>query len=413
MTSQDLDRRLAAAYPVDRGRIGRLDIESWEADLLTDLDAWPSTPATPTPRRPLLRRRPAVAVVGGILALALVAAVMLAGGGGGHPSRAYGAQLIRFAESTPLLLLEGPGWGVRDVDQRLGGEGNIEFTRASPDPHPGEPLMTRSDVKHHITPEPVIERRQRVVTMVWLDARKYKIVWRDGNLTTSFYDEYLGRWVRGHEPGRWFRTTIPALGVTAYVDPRAESAPIQGGPGDRLMVAIWKEGDHLIELRASAPDLAGFRERLGWLHRVDAEEWLDAMPAKVVKAAEYGATAKAMLRGIPLPPGFDPSSIPDRGLTMDRYQVGAAVGGAVACAWFERWGEARAEDDVAAAREAEGVLLASERRWPIFRQMAKEGAYPATVIEYAEHMRSGRWYGRPLLKEAEQGLGCAAKGAAP
>ncbi|MBS1863995.1 MAG: hypothetical protein JSS68_20040 [Actinobacteria bacterium] len=408
MNEQELDRSLAAAYPLDRDRIERLEIESWEADLFADLDARASMPPTPTPGRPPRRRRRALAVAVAVatLAIALVAVILLAGGGAGPSSPAYGAQLIRFAESTPLLLLEGPGWGVRNVDQRAGGEGNIEFTRSSPDPHPDQPLMTRSDVKRHITPASVVERRQRVVTMTWLDARRYKVRWRGGRLGASFYDEYLHRRVRGHEPGRWLKTTIPGLGVTAYVDPRAESTPIQGGPGDRLMVAIWREGGHLIELRASVPDLAGLRERLGWLRRVGAEEWLDAMPAKVVKAAEYGATAKAMLRGIPLPPGFDPSAIPDLGLTMDRYQVGAAVGGAVACAWFDRWSEARAAGDTAAAREAEGVLLASERRWPIFREMSKEGAYPATVAEYAEHMRSGRWFGRPLLREAEQGLGC-------
>lgn len=415
MNAHELDRTLAGAYPLDRDRIERLDLESLEADLLADLDEGTpaSLPPAPAPRRTPRARRWTVALVGGALAVALVAGFLLAGGGAERPSRAYGAQLIRFAESTPLLLLEGPGWGVRDVDQRSGTEGSIEFAEASPDPHPDEPLMTRSDVKRHITPPAVIERRQRVVSMLWLDARKYGISWHDGKLATSFYDESLRRRVHAHEPGPWMRTTIPALGVTAYVDPRAERAPIQGGPGDRLMVALWREGGHVIRLQTSVPDLAAFRERLGWLRRVDAEEWLDAMPARVVKAAEYGATAKAMLRGIPLPPGFGPSSIPDVGLTMDRYQVGAAVGGAVACAWFERWDHARAEGDFAAAREAEGVLMASERRWPIFREMATEGAYPATVIEYAEHMRSGRWYGRPLLKEAEQGLGCAEKRVGP
>jgi hypothetical protein len=41
--------------------------------------------------------------------------VILAGGASEHPSRAYGAELVRFAESTPLLLLEGPGWRVQNV----------------------------------------------------------------------------------------------------------------------------------------------------------------------------------------------------------------------------------------------------------------------------------------------------------
>ena len=30
--------------------------------------------------------------------------------------------------------------------------------------------------------------------------------------------------------------------------------------------------------------------------------------------------------------------------------------------------------------------------------MAKEGAYPATVIEYARKLDDGSWYGRPILR---------------
>lgn len=406
MKTHELEATLAAAYPVDRARVEELDLDALEADLLAEVEAGAPMPPAPAPEHRPRRRRLALGLVGAGLAAALVAILVL-GGGGKHPARAYGAKLIRFAESSPLLLLEGPGWGVRDVDQRADGEGRIEFTKASLDPHPGEPLMTRSDVKRHVTPKPVIERRQRRVEMTWFDARKYKLRWHDGKLSISFPDEYLHRRVRTREPGHWFRAPIPALGVTAYVDPRGESAPIQGGPGDRLMVAIWEEGHHLVELRASVPDLAAFRARLGWLRRVGTDEWLDAMPPRVVKAAAYGTTVQVMLRGIPLPPGFDPTTIPDLGLTTDRYQVGAAVGGAVACGWFRRWAQASAAGDAAAAREAERALLDSEARWPVFREMAKEGAYPATVVEYARHLRSGTWFGRPLLQEAEQGLGCA------
>jgi len=42
--------------------------------------------------------------------------------------------------------------------------------------------------------------------------------------------------------------------------------------------------------------------------------------------------------------------------------------------------------------------------------MAKEGAYPATVLEYAEKMPSRKWYDRPLLAAAEEGLGCGTLG---
>ena len=40
----------------------------------------------------------------------------------------------------------------------------------------------------------------------------------------------------------------------------------------------------------------------------------------------------------------------------------------------------------------------------------KAGADPAVVDEYAYAMPSRRWYGRPLLPEVDQGLGCSAKG---
>lgn len=211
-------------------------------------------------------------------------------------------------------------------------------------------------------------------------------------------------------PGRHsFKTKIPALGVTAYVDPRIERSWRQGGPDHRWMLAVWKEGGRLIELRAHVPDLATFREQLGWLRRVGAEEWLDAMPARVVKSVDYAATVDSMLEGIPLPPGFDPTTLEGAEVTTDRYQVGAAVGGAVACSWFRVWGEALGSGDTAAAEEAEAVLRGAGS-WPIFEEMAKEGAYPATVLEYAEKMPSRKWYGRPLLPEVDEGLSCAERG---
>ena len=79
-----------------------------------------------------------------------------------------------------------------------------------------------------------------------------------------------------------------------------------GGPGDRQMVALWHEDGYALELRAWVPDLAAFEERLGWLSRVDSQTWLDAMPAKVVKAADHDAAVREMLKGIPVPSGFKP-----------------------------------------------------------------------------------------------------------
>jgi hypothetical protein len=175
------------------------------------------------------------------------------------------------------------------------------------------------------------------------------------------------------------------------------------------MTAYRSEGGYVLELRAAVPDLAAFEERLGWLSRVDSQTWLDAMPAKVVKAADHDAAVREMLRGIPVPEGFRPSQIPDEGLTTNRYQVAASVTGIVSCLWFRQWGEARRAGDKVAEAEAERAM-ATSRHWPILREMAKEGGYAPLVWQLAAAMPSGMWERGPhrwrLLPHAE-GLGCA------
>lgn len=418
MNDNRIDLELREANPLARQRLAALDLGNAEAALGEALIANPTNAEEPelagseSRYRPKRTRR--LLLVGGVAAAALAVVLLIAGSAGtGSSSRAYGDEVVRFAESTPLLLLEGSGWRIENTWEEANGEGQTEFITGSP-ARPGA-LMTREKRKRGITVTPgVIHERLRRVELTWHDSKQVKLVWHDGRLGKSFYSPSLEKTVTIYEPhpGQIFRTTIPALGVKAFVDPRAEYRRIQGGPRDHLMVAVWQEDGRLLELRTSVPGLAAFRQRLGWLRRVDAETWLNAMPAKVVKAAEYGATVHEMLRGIPLPPGFDPREIPNLRLTTNRYQVGAAVGGTVACAWFRYWGKAYADHDAAAAQEAERVLRQSESDWPIFRQMSKEGAYPAMVVEYAEAMPGGQWYGRPLLAAVNSEGGLCGPGSA-
>jgi hypothetical protein len=234
--------------------------------------------------------------------------------------------------------------------------------------------------------------------------RKVELRWFHGSLAGSI--AAARKWPHPH--GRLW-TRAPVLETTADVDERAEFYINQGGPGNRQMTAYWSEGGYVLEMRAAVPDLAAFEERLGWLAKVDSQAWLDAMPAKVVKATEHDAAVREMLKGIPVPPGFDPGTIPNEGLTTDRYQVGAAVTGTVSCLWFRQWGEARRTGDRANEVEAEKAM-ATSKHWPILREMAKDGAYPLTVWQLAAAMPSGEWRrGWRLLPQAE-GLGCARRG---
>jgi hypothetical protein len=178
------------------------------------------------------------------------------------------------------------------------------------------------------------------------------------------------------------------------------------------MTAYWAEGGYVLELRAAVPDQAAFEERLNWLRKVDSDTWLDAMPAKVVKAAEHDAAVREMLQGIPLSNTFKPSRVPDEGLTTNRYQVAGAVTATVSCLWFLQWDEARRDGDSAARIEAEKAM-ATSKRWPILWEMSKDGAYQNTIWQLAEEMPQGYWdfrgKKRRLLAHAES-LGCARLG---
>ena len=168
MKRQEIEATLAAAYPIDRERIERLDIELLEADLLADVDELGerdglllAAGATPPDRPRGWRsgsRRLGLGVAVAALAAAVVAVGLLAGGGEERPSSAYGAELVRFAESSPLLLVEAPKWGIRDIGHLRSTQGYIDFTEESPEPHPDEAQETRAETKRHETPPAVIAR---------------------------------------------------------------------------------------------------------------------------------------------------------------------------------------------------------------------------------------------------------------
>ncbi len=405
MKTHELEAMLAAADPVDRERLEGLDFGAMEADLVADMEGVaPGLHAAPGPqaRRPRPRRL-TLALAVAALATAVVAYLFTAGHEGGPPSRAYGAELVRFAESTPLLLLEGPGWRVQNVYEAAHGpyqpepgraEGSMEFVTGKPVPY--ESIRITGNGK--------TGERESGMFPPAVRQRRVELRWFHGSLADSIESARKGPRPHGR---RWSK--VPVLGSTADVDERAEFFVNQGGPGNRQMTALWSEGGYVLELRAAVPGLAAFEERLDWLTRVDSKAWLAAMPAKVVKATEHDATVREMLEGIPVPGSFTLSKIPDEGLTTNRYQVGAAVTGIVSCLWFRQWGEARRAHDQAAEEEAEKAM-ATSKHWSILHEMAKDGAYPETVWKLAAEMPSGyreyagrRWR---LLPQAEA-LGCA------
>ncbi|HEV2727095.1 MAG TPA: hypothetical protein VGV34_02315 [Solirubrobacterales bacterium] len=400
MKTRELEMSLAAADPVRQELLDRLDLEAMEAELLADLDDEQPAPSlwNQASRRRGARRL-ALATGTAILA-AVIAVVVLAGGASRPASNAYGAELVRFAESTPLLLLESPGWRVESMHQykgREGTEGTMEFVTGRPIPEESIRVPAGGKFGVALGTLPAAVRHRKVV-----------LSWRIGEVE---FPRMAGDPIR-----------LPVLGTTALVNTHAERIIVTneagrrviepGGPGDRQMAAYWSEGGYVLELRGDVPDLAAFEERLGWLTKVDSQAWLDAMPASVIKAADREAAVREMLKHIPLPSTFAPSRIPDEGLTTERSQVAATVASTVSCLWFRQWGEARRTGDRAAELEAERAM-ATALRWPVVRRIQKEGGSVETLLKLVKSLPSGVWQFGPhrwrLLPKAE-GLGCARLG---
>jgi hypothetical protein len=404
MTKREMETALAAADPVGREWLDGVDLEAMEAELFADAEGGGAPPleVEPARPRPLPRRRLVLGFGAAAAAVVLVVVLVLGDGGAGRPDRAYGAELIRFAEASPRLLLDGPGWRVADAEEsrtKGGLEGRMDF------------VTGKEIASHSITIKQTAKGGQYGIGIApaTVRQRKVELTWSRSDLAETV--DYYRRSTAPHGH-RW--TRLPVLGTSAAVDERAEVFVNQGGPGDREMVAFWQEDGLLLELRASVPDLAGFEERLGWLTAVDTDTWLDAMPAKVVKSTEHEATVKAMLRGVTVPAGFEASMVPEAGLTTSREQVADETTDTVACLWMRQWGEARAGGDAGAEAEAERAM-ASSRHWPILRERAGEpGATTPLIWQLAAEVPQGYWdfrgTHRPLLKHAEGMLGCARLG---
>jgi hypothetical protein len=210
----------------------------------------------------------------------------------------------------------------------------------------------------------------------------------------------LRSWLEDRAASAALTATAPVLGTVARV------YQYEGGtPGHRDITALFRYDGRVLEFRAGAADIDAFKVLLARLKRVDTDTWLAAMPASVIKTVDREGTIRQMLHGVPVPPGFDPNDIKGAHLTKDRYQLGAAVAGTVACQWFKRWSDARETNDRAKEREAV-TAMATAKDWPVLGEMEKKGAYPDVLYEYAAAMPKGDWDGRPLTGDVDAGLGC-------
>jgi hypothetical protein len=370
----DFDVLLGAANPLSAAAAATLPVDDALYGLCEAVLSQGPPAQAPAPRRHRIRgaRTPRLVVSLAIVVAAAIVALSVDGVFAGRSETAWGAELVHFAEASPLILLEQAGWQVDYANEDSAQVGEMHFTSG---PIPAPSAGATSPAEDLTT-----------------DAALF---WRSGSLSS---------WMADRASSADVITTAPVLGTTANVYQYAG-----GQPGRQQITALWEYGGQVLEFSAAAADIAAFESLLASLRQVDVDTWLSALPASVVKTADRTAVIASMLQGVTLPPGFSPSSISGAGLTSDRYQLGATVAGTVACTWFKLWSDARSSGDSAGAQQAIAAM-ATAKNWPILQEMSNSGAYPQILEAFAAAMPSGLWSGRPLDGDVNSGLGCPALG---
>jgi hypothetical protein len=279
----------------------------------------------------------------------------------------FAAAAVRVARANPRVLVTAPGWKVRTVEGFDPDAGEMTF-QLGPDQWRDETFAGGST---HLNTAP-----------------RFEVTW----YPRDQYDAY--RADRAREPHLQH--------VTVF----GERAQMISYTATDHAVMLPPQGEVFLELRGNVGDEAAFKRFLaGSVAQVDIRTWLAAMPSSVVTAGNLDGAVRKVLAGIPLPPGFDASSL-DRGLALDPYQFGARVTGMVACGWIEEWQRAQASGDTAAAARAVAAM-ATSRDWAVLHDMDAEGDYPEVVWQYADALAAGgTGTGKSALDGYRGALGC-------
>jgi hypothetical protein len=371
------DALLRAANPIGAAEAVALPVADAQHDLCEALllQARPVPTAALRPhRRRATRMQRRVASLG-VAVVGAIVAVSVGGVFAGRSGTAWGAELVHFAAASPLVLLDQAGWQVDYANEQSDQDGEMHFTSS--------PVGAPSTAPVSATASTEVS-----TTVAALN-------WRSGALST---------WMTDRANSANLITTASVLGTVAHVYQYAG-----GQPGHQDITALWEYGGRVLEFRAGAADITAFESLLASLRHVDTNTWLSALPESVVKTTDRAAVIASMLQGVTLPPGFDPATVTGAGLTSDRYQLGAAVTGTVACTWFKLWSDARRTGNTAGLQRAIDAM-ATAKDWPILQEMAKSGAYPQVLEALAAAMPSGLLGGRPLAGDVDSGLGCSQLG---
>jgi hypothetical protein len=338
MNDEELDTALRVMSRFDDAQVAAFDLGSSEHDLMEDVMSTSLLePALPDERdRVVPLRRPRRMRRAVLTAAALAAASVLVVGGTSllhsNGSSAYAAEAVKVAEANERLLITLPGWKVIRADEMTVDNGEMTF----------------SDGTHE-------------VGLFWKQASEYGSYMDDRSDQTS-------------------KVLVTVQGRRGTMFVRSDSTD--------LTTLVEPRGASFLEIRGDLGSEAAYRAVVASLQPVSVEKWLAALPASVVKPKDRSAVVQSMLQGIPVPAGFDPTSLKTSAAVSDRYQLGAQVAGAVACAWFDQWFSAGDRGDATSQKDALDALSTS-RTWPILNEMASQGSYGEVIARLSTAVATG------------------------
>ncbi len=330
------------------------------------------------PGRPgFFSRRRAASLGFGLACAGVIAVLIVLGGGsvdtvkeGGRPT--YAAAAVEVAEANPRLLVTAPGWAIVHAHSFEVDSGILEY-------------RYRNTAAYGI--------HANSLHLSWYPARSYRSVLRERREVTPWGERHGGRIVE---------TSTTVLG-----HPAVTFHDHLGGGSDYATI-LAPQGKVFVEIDARLSP-SDYSTVLRSLRAVSVDRWLAAMPPEVVQPAARSEVIAGMLAGVPLPPGFQMADLEAETHFTDRYQLGQAVAGAVACGWLESWSAATRSGDEATARQAvEG--MAGVRRWPVLLGMVQEkgfegdvlpadgNGWPSYIVEAAGEIARGHLRRRPAVK---------------
>jgi hypothetical protein len=413
MNDRELDQLVALTAPVGDVDVAALDLSGTDRDLC---EAIMSTPPIETvggtgssgpdpagdvdeitvrrqPSRPRRRLRwpVRVGVATVAAAAAVVALVVVQPFGsdapeplGGGDDTAFAAGLVDMAETLPRILITADGWEIASADEFGTEYGTLTFDG------PGDAgfELTWTNLTIPRDPDAAGPAEPRLET----------------------FEEI----VAGYENAGDVRLgdlTVAGSQATAF----AIGGP-EGEPGSTGFYAVlWQQGDHAVVLLVGPTDETSLQTLMSSVQEVDVQTWLSAMPQSVVESANRAALVREMLADIPVPEGFDTTTLQNAdGAVEDYHTIGADVTGEVVCAWATSWASARASGDTAAAQAAVEAV-GSSRNWNVLREMDRryQSDWPEVVWEIADDMAAGATTipnggggEQPLEQAVTETLGC-------